>query len=287
MKKNITVIVIFTAVLAIVAASMGIFTQYGEGSFFYESIRGETIQIYGTGLYRHMSADVAVQGIAQDVVTLFVAVPMLVIALIGFRRGSQRSKLLLTGVSGYFFVTYLFYTAMAMYNYLFLVYVCLLGLSFWSLLILLTSFDPGALRALFSTSAPVKFSAGFLVFNAISIALLWLSVIVPPLLNGSVFPVGIDHYTTMIVQGFDLGLLLPLAIVSGVLLWRKTPLGYLAGTVYLVFLSLLMLALTAKLIGMALHDVNVVPAIFIIPLFNLVSIICAVMMITSTRNTAP
>ncbi len=284
MKKNITVLVIFTAVLSIVAASMGIFTQYGDGSFFYESIRGETIQIYGKGLYRHMSADVAIQGIAQDVVTLFIAVPLLILALIGYLRGSQRSKLLLTGISGYFFVTYLFYMAMGMYNYLFLVYISLLGLSFWSLLLLLTSFDPEALRASFSASAPVKFTGGFLVFNAISIALLWLSVIVPPLLTGSVFPEGLDHYTTMIVQGFDLGLMLPLAIVSGLLLWRKTSLGYLAGTVYIVFLSLLMSALTAKLIGMALHDVNVVPAIFIIPLFNLVSIICAVMMIRSLGN---
>lgn len=286
MKKSITIIVVLTAILSVIAASLGILTQNGDGSFLYESIRGETITIYGTGLYKHMSADVAIQGIAQDVVTLFIAVPLLVLALIGFLRGSQRSKMLLAGVSGYFFVTYLFYTAMAMYNYLFLVYVCLLGLSFWTLLILFIQFEPEKIRASFSPSAPVKFTGGFLVFNAISIALLWLSVIVPPLMKGSVYPAGLGHYTTMIVQGFDLGLLLPLAIVSGILLWRKTSLGYLAGTVYIVFLSLLMSALSAKLIAMALHDVNVVPAIFIIPLFNLVSIVCAIMMLRSTGTRA-
>jgi hypothetical protein len=39
------------------------------------SIRGENITIYGKGIYQHMAADVAIQGIAQDYVTLFMGVP--------------------------------------------------------------------------------------------------------------------------------------------------------------------------------------------------------------------
>jgi hypothetical protein len=73
------------------------------------------------------------------------------------------------------------------------------------------------------------------------------------------------HFTTLIVQGYDLGLLLPVSFVAGFLLFRKSLIGYLYSTIYLGFLSLLMTALTAKIIAMALSGVNVIPVIFIIP----------------------
>lgn len=59
--------------------------------------------------------------------------------------------------------------------------------------------------------------------------------------------------------------------------------GYLSGTVYILFLSILMTALTAKLIAIALNDVPVIPAIFIIPTFNLITILCAGLMIKNIR----
>jgi len=85
-------------------------------------IRGTTVKVYGTGIYGHMPADVAIQGIAQDWITLLVAIPLMVVSLIGFMNDNLRSSFLLTGTVGYFFVTYLFYLNMGMFNSLFLVY---------------------------------------------------------------------------------------------------------------------------------------------------------------------
>ena len=102
--------------------------------------------------------------------------------------------------------------------------------------------------------------------------------------NGSIYPESLQHYTTLIVQGFDLGLLLPLAFVAGMLLYRRTLMGYLAGITYIVFLSFLMTALTAKIIAMGLHGYNIIPVIFIIPVFNLFAIGCAAAMIKSIRK---
>ena len=121
----------------------------------------------------------------------------------------------------------------------------------------------------------MRFAGGFLVVNAVLIGLLWSSVVVPPLLDGSLYPVSLQHYTTLIVQGFDLGLLLPLSIVSGVLLRRGTTLGLLAGPVYLVFLSLLMTALVAKIVAMALTGVNVIPSVFVIPMITVIAYLSA------------
>jgi len=164
---------------------------------------------------------IVLSGIAQDVVTLFIGIPLLMIALLYYRRGSVKAHFLLTGVVGYFFVTYLFYMTMGTYNKLFLVYAALMGLTFFSLFNLFLSFNLKTVSGYFSDKAPAKFTGGFLVFNSVAIALMWLGRVVPPLLDGSVYPVDLQHYTTMIVQGFDLGLLLPVSFVAGILLVRK------------------------------------------------------------------
>lgn len=230
--------------------------------------------IYGKGLYKDMSAEVAPQGIAQDYVTLFIAIPLLIISFFKEKKGSLKGKYLLTGTLGYFSVTYLFYTVMAMYNVMFLPYVILMGASFYSFILIILSFDANTLPNLFQPSTPVKFTGGFLVFNSIVIGLMWLSIVIPPLLDGTIIPLQVEHYTTLIVQGLDLGILLPAGLISGVLLIRKKTFGYLLAPVFFVFLSLLMTALSAKIIAMKILDYNVVPAIFIIPAFNVITIIC-------------
>ncbi len=284
MQRTITFLVVLIVIFAAFTSSIGIFSKSGSGSFEYKTIRGETVEIYGRGIYRHMSADVAIQGIAQDYVTLFIGIPLLLIALVGWRRNSFRCHFLLSGTLGYFFVTFLFYTAMGMYNYLFLAYVALLALSFFALLNSLLKFELGSLKQQFGDRTPVKLVGGFLIVNAICIGLMWLGIVVPPLLDGSIYPESLQHYTTLIVQGFDLGLLLPLAFVSGLLFIQKKPLGYLAVPTYIIFLSILMTALTAKLIAMAMSGVNVIPAIFIIPAFNLFTIFCAVITIRNMKK---
>lgn len=275
-RTGVTVLVAAISILSAAAALTGIFSSGGPGIYEYESIRGESVQIYGKGVYRHMSAEVAPQGIAQDIVTLIVGVPLLLISLFYARKGSLKGRFILAGTLGYFLVTYLFYLVMGMYNALFLVYVSLLGTSFFAFSLTLLAFDRSRLPKMFSPRVPAVTTGGFLILNSMAIGTLWLGVVVPPLLNGTVIPESVEHYTTLIVQGLDLGLLLPLAFVSGVLFIQKKPLGYLMAPTYLVFLSILMMALVAKIIAMGILGQNIIPVVFIIPLITLVSIVCTV-----------
>src|SRR5690606_26259364 len=107
----------------------------------------------------------------------------------------------------------------------------------------------------FVSSAGAAAARGFvgilLLVNGSLITLLWLSVIVPPLLAGTLYPPGLAHFTTLIVQGFDLALFVPPSLLAGYwYLKRQTP-GALLAPVYTVFLSLQMLALLAKIVWMA------------------------------------
>jgi len=168
---------------------------------------------------------------------------------------------------------------------LFLMYAFLLGTSFFALALTLPGFDVGTLPSSFAQKAPVRFSGGFLIFNTFAIAFMWLSVVVPPLLDGSIYPVEVQHYTTLIVQVMDLGLLLPLSFVSGILLLKRRSMGFLLGPVYLAFLSLLMTALLAKIIAMGTVGASIIPAVFIIPVICLVTIASAFRMVRAVEKT--
>lgn len=284
MPKKIIWLSIIVIIFSLIATITGIWDRSGQGSFHYQTIRGDNIEITGVGLYKHMSSDVAIQGIAQDYVTLFMAIPLLLMSLIMFIRKSPRFSFILGGILFYFFVTYLFYLAMGMYNEMFLVYVILLGTSFFALVLHLLSLDYSRINDLFSSKTPIKKSGLFLIINAFSIAMLWLSIILPPLLSGDLYPKELEHYTTLIVQGFDLALLLPMAFVCGYLMIKKHYLAYVFGTFYLVFLSVLMTALSAKIIGMKMQGANVIPVIFIIPTINIISIVFSSMMLKSIKS---
>ena len=271
-SKKLVFLVLSMGILAAAAALGGICSSGGEGPWEHLSVRDERIFIYGRGIYRHMSAEVAPQGIAQDVVTLFLGVPFLLWSLWKNRRGDFRHALLLGGAVLYVFVTYTFYLAMGTYNAFFLVYAALAGMGVFALLLALSRIPLQELFQAYQGTKIHRAGGAFLIFSALAVGVLWLGIILPPLFSGSVIPPEVAHYTTLIVQGFDLAFLLPISFVLGVQLFRCTPLGLLGGAVYLVFLSLMMIALTAKVAAMGILGYNVIPVVYIIPSMTLGSL---------------
>ncbi len=264
-RKTIVMLISLMILLSAITTITGIISNEEKGLKEMTSVNSQHVELYGRGIYHNMSADVAVQGIAQDYVTLFMGIPLLITGLYLSRKNSLRWRLFLAGTCGYFLVTFLFYTVMAMYNELFLFYITLMGLSFFALSTILLGIDLNKIKRGFSSKTPVKFVGIFLIIQVAMIAMMWLQVIIPPILDGTIYPAALEHYTTLIVQGMDLGLLLPLCVVSAVLFLKKRNLGYMLAPVYLVFLSILMTALLAKIIGMTITGVEAGPALIIIP----------------------
>src|SRR5687767_1464678 len=120
-----------------------------------------------------MSEEVAPQGIAQDYVTLFVGIPMLVVSLLLYRNGSLRGKIILTGTLGYFLVTYLFFLMMAMYNELFPVWILILSFSFFAFILAFNTIDGNEIKEKAEKNYYLKFTGGFLMFTSVVISILW------------------------------------------------------------------------------------------------------------------
>src|SRR6056297_3908218 len=162
-SKIIVVLVLLIVVLAGIASFSGIITNEEMGLKEVTSVHGEVIELHGRGIYHNMSADVAVQGIGQDYVTFFIGLPLLIFGLLKALKGSLRWRLFLAGVLGYFFVNYWFYTAMGMYNALFLIYVSLMGLTFFGLSTVLFGVDLNHIKEKFSAKTPFKLAGIFLI----------------------------------------------------------------------------------------------------------------------------
>ena len=282
--KILGFLVLGIIMLSLLAAGYGVFSDQGPGRHEFRAITGETVTIYGKGLYRNDSVSAASQAIAQDVVTLIVGIPLLILGLYLSGKGSLKGKLLLTGTLGYFLYTYTSYSFLAMYNPFFLIYVILMSASFFAFTLAMLSFDVGKLSADFGPKLPVKFIGGFSIFLGVIIALMWLGRIQPSLVSG-VPPLGLEHYTTLIIQALDLGFIVPAALVAGVLVIRRKPFGYLLASVIIIKGITLLTAISAMLIGQIRAGIKVGPAETIIfPIFNVIPIYCLVLILKNVRG---
>lgn len=280
-KKIISILVICIVIFSLVATTYGIFSNDGFGESEFESINDKIVNIYGEGLYKNDSVAMANQAIAQDIVTIIVGIPLLIISLLLSRRDSLRGRLLLTGTLAYFFYTYTTYTFIAMYNSFFLIYVILMGLAFFALILNIITFNVGDLKKSFNEKLPVKFLGGYLIFITIAIAMLWFQKILP---MGSV-PDDLDHYTSMVIQGFDLGIVIPSIVITSILLIRRNPYGYLFTPIFIIKSITLLTALTAMVIGQIVAGIELgLGEIIMFPIFNLIAIYCLFLVLKNVKK---
>lgn len=273
-------------ILALLAAGMGVFDRTPGQPYPYTNHRGEEVMINGQGLYFYDTVSMAAQQQGNDLVTLVVGLPLLMISTWLAFRGSLRGRLLLTGTLGFFLYTYMSMSLLTSFNALFLVYVALFTLSLYAFILSMMSFDLRTLSACFSERLPRGWIVALLFFVGGFLLLAWLGRIVPPLLGGQT--PALENTTTLVIQAMDLGLLAPLAVLAGVLLLRRSPWGYLLASVAILKFVTMGLAVSTMSIVMALRGVpesmGVMVPFLAITLLNLVM---AVILLRNVSNTAP
>ncbi|NLF50381.1 MAG: hypothetical protein GX577_04530 [Leptolinea sp.] len=252
-QKALTWLVIPIFVLALFAAGMGLFDSTPGESYAYETLRGEQVTINMQGLYRFDTVSSAAQMQANDLITLIIGLPLLVISAILAFRGSLRGRLLLTGTLGFFFYTYMSMSMLTAYNNLFLVYVALFGLSFYAFILSLLSFDLEDLPRHFSEKLPRGWMAAIMFLVGAFLSLAWLGRIIPPLLNNTI-PL-LEGTTTLVIQAMDLVLIVPMAILGGILLLKRSPWGYLISSILFLKSITLGVAVSTMSIFMAARGV--------------------------------
>jgi hypothetical protein len=186
-------------------------------------------------VYARETPSWAIQGIGQDIVNIVAAV-VLFIAAYFVNKESAKAVLVWSGVLLYLIYAYVIYAFDVHFNSLFLVYVAILGLSFYALVVSVIHLHLDSLQAYFSANTIARVVSIFLLLLGIVFYLLWLSEDIPALLAGNI-PQSVTqaNLPTNPVHVLDLGLYLPAIIITALLLWRRKLLGYLLAGPFLVF----------------------------------------------------
>jgi hypothetical protein len=185
-----------------------------------------------TDLYKNDTASGAAQQRGNDLVTLALCVPLLLVAALFAAKGSLRGRLVWTGTVFFFLYTYASQSFLTVYNPLFLVYVAAFSLALYTFAASMLTLDVGTVRESLA-GAPARAAAGFMFFIGIVVLLMWSALIIPPLMRGE-RPAALETYTTLVIQALDMGVMAPMALITGTLLLRKDAWGYALASIVLI-----------------------------------------------------
>jgi hypothetical protein len=149
---------------------------------------------------------------------------------------------------------------------------------------MMMSFDIASLQSYFDRRLPVKWLGGFLLFVSFVFAMMWLGKIVPALFSDTP-PEGIEHYTTLVIQALDLGFVIPVGILAGILIIKRTPFGYLLSSIVIIKDITLITALTMMIILQMIAGLHVsVGLLLVVCLINLVVIFCLAVLMRNVNE---
>jgi hypothetical protein len=221
------------AALSVVAALAGTAGTGGAGRRTVETVRGAAVTLYGEGLYEFDTLLVGAGNRGQDLVILLVEVPVLLLCVRWYRRGSLAASLALPGVLAFFVYLSASMTFASAQNRMFVVYVAMLTVAMFALVLALMPLDPGVVKEAFPPRpAPVTLAI-YLFAVAAALSLAWVPDLVSTTLSGDAARL-VGPYTSMVTHALDLGLVVPVVCLAGVQLIRRRATGYLLAVVILV-----------------------------------------------------
>ncbi|NOT75710.1 MAG: hypothetical protein HOP08_12360 [Cyclobacteriaceae bacterium] len=198
------------------------------------------VGIFYDDFYQYESINWQLQAGGQDLVDLFVLVPLLAVCAVSLRLNKRVGVMILAGALLYTVYTFMVYCFDVHFNRLFAMYCLVLCLSIYSLLYLFYHYLAQGVRQAAMNIFPFRLIGIFFIVISLAFAALWLSEIVPAILhNQPPANLRIINLPTNPVHVLDLALLLPGIFSCGILLFFKKRIGYLLAPVFLVFFILM------------------------------------------------
>ncbi len=212
--------------------------------------------IFDPSIYAQEHPSWAAQGMGQDVATVAVVLPVFVVVLFLVRKGSIGAVLVWLGLLIYTAYSYALYAFFMHMGWLFLVYVALLGLSFYSIigivLFLQNDRDERIEQQSFTYWPSV-----YLLVNGVLFGTLWLLEILPNMVSGQVPASARDvGFWVNPVHVMDLAFILPAMVVIARLALKKQYNGLLLTVPLIVFAITMGVAIIAMIISLNIRGIN-------------------------------
>jgi hypothetical protein len=248
-KKTAILVLSLLAMVLLLATSLStISLDDGGNPYIFTSVKGEAVEIYGgVGPYQYDNTFKAIGFRSFDWVSLVIVSPLFVLGILQYQRGQLRGKLLLAALFTYLAYIYLIGVMGNIFNTMFLAWTALFSIGLFGLYLVLAGLDMADLSEKLAPGFPRKSVSAYVIVVGLILLLQYLSEIISAYATGTP-PPSLDHYTTLELASLELGIMVPLHLISGVVLWRKNAWGYVIATL-LVFASFMVfMALSVSLL---------------------------------------
>lgn len=244
-----------------VVAAIGVLDRGDGSTVVATSERGVTFEMATTGIYANNSQRVVAEGIGWDLFTLLVVVPALFVGAWLLARGSFRGMLFTLGVLGYLLYQYLEYAVTWAFGPLFLAFLVLYGASLIAIIGVIGLIAREGVAGRFSEDFPRRGWVALTGTMCLFLTVMWLGRI-RVALDGDLAAAGLTTETTLTVQALDLGLVVPVLLLSAALAWQRSPVGYALAT----SLSVMYAGMAGAIAGMLLSAAVVEGTVEVVPI---------------------
>ena len=235
------------SILAIVAAGIGLF--YDDGGESYTSVNhlGDNVEMFGKGIYANDSLLIGAANQGTDAIVLLIGIPLMVFSMYLMRRDERRGSVLMAGALTYFLYVYATLSMSVAFNRLFLVYVALLALSLYGLIICVLEIIRMNKESQLVRASGKKWIGYLMIILGSFTALAWGVEPVIALLTGELPTLSI--YPTLFTHAFDMAIIVPISIISGVWILRGKTEGFLVAVPVIMLLVMVALSIISMTIS--------------------------------------
>ncbi len=215
--------------------------------------------LYWSSIY---PASKATSSVGSDAFNFVVILPILLISMWLAHRGKLIGLLIWPGVLFYVLYIYSFMVIGVPFNALFLLYIALVVLSAYTIIGIVASIDGSAVRQRLADLVPNRAAGGVLIALALLFIVIDAYAVITAILGNT--PVDTQMQVPWII---DLIVECPALFIGGVLLWKSTKLGYVAGAGLLLQIGALLIGVPVSFVLGALltgSPVDLSTAMFIV-----------------------
>ena len=219
--------------------------------------------------------------LANDIFTLLLGLPILLISMWLARRGRLIGLLFWPGALFYGLYNYIAYLFGMPFSGLFLLYLVIVACSIYTMVALTASMDGQAVKERLAGRVPERLGGGVLMFLGGAYILLAAGVLISNLSGGAAAP---QPELAVFVADF---LAAPAWVIGGLLLWRREPLGYVGGTGLLFSASMLFIGVIGIVLLQPVLEGGAFPLVDVL-LLLVMGLICFIpftLFVRGVRNT--
>lgn len=247
-QKIIMILTIALIVLILSTSVFAIFMEDGGAPYDFTSLRGEEIEIYGgNGMYAYNTTEYALMMRAYDWCYLVLAIPIMLIGLILYRKKSIIGCFILLSSFFFFFYSFFINSIAVAYNNYFLIYIAVFVASIFAMILMINDISFEHIRNKIMPRLPIKTMTVITLILVSYFFISWMIIDFSSLFQGVVHP-DVSIYTTAGFNIVDLSIFVTLSITGIILLFKRKPLGTILVLMLILMAPLTLIALSIYLV---------------------------------------